>query len=342
MNLNDRNWKSFYIYSIFNHERGKRQTKASRQKGNIPYYSASQSNNGLSDFISNPKFVINTNAIIYTTFGDAYYVEKNFSTSDEITILTSPNLNKYNGLFICNCLKQNKKKYSFGRKAFSNKISKDKILLPVTADGNPDWSFMEEYIKENLLLKKDKYNDFVNNYLMHLTYKEIAPLHSKEWKEFYLTDIFPSIQRGKRLTKAQQLPGDIPYISSTALRNGLDSFIGNTRNTRNFCDCITLANSGSVGSSFYQPFEFIASDHVTHLKNETMNKYIYLFIASLLNRLSCKYNFNREINDTRISREKIILPITEQGTPDYPYMEQYIKNILLKKCKYAQDNISYI
>ncbi len=43
-------------------------------------------------------------------------------------------------------------------------------------------------------------------------------LKNKEWKEFDLKDIFPKIQRGKRLKKAGHQKGKVPYISSTASR----------------------------------------------------------------------------------------------------------------------------
>ncbi|MFR2597866.1 MAG: restriction endonuclease subunit S [Ruminococcus sp.] len=102
---------------------------------------------------------------------------------------------------------------------------------------------------------------------------------------------------------------------------------------------MSLANSGSVGSSFYEPFEFVASDHITHLKNKGFNKYHYLFLATMTSRLSQKYNFNREINDKRIAREIIFLPITDNGTPDYTYMEKYSKNLLREK---IQRYIKYI
>lgn len=125
--------------------------------------------------------------------------------------------------------------------------------------------------------------------------------------------------------------GSIPYVSSSALNNGVDNFVSNDKGVRKFSDCLSLANSGSVGSTFYEPFEFVASDHVTHLKNEEFNKYHYLFLATMTSRLSQKYNFNREINDKRISREIILLPLNDEGVPDYEYMEQYSKNLLYKK-----------
>lgn len=341
MKLTDREWKSFRIYDIFSHERGKRQVENSRLKGDIPYYSASQNNNGLTDFIANPLFITTTNAIIYSTFGDAYYVQKNFTVSDEMTILTNEKLNMDNGLFVCTCLNQNKSKYSFGRKAFSNKISKDKIMLPINIAGDePDWSFMEKYIKEQITSKEQLYEQYLNQSLNSLDYKEIVPLADKQWGEFYITELFPEIQRGKRLTKANQIKGDVPYISSTSLNNGVDNFISNKEKVRKFKDCISIANSGSVGASFYQKFEFVASDHVTHLKNDSMNQYIYLFIVTMLNRLSDKYNFNREINDKRIAREKILLPVNELNQPDFEYMEQYIKNLLL--LKYQQYSLKIV
>ena len=147
-----------------------------------------------------------------------------------------------------------------------------------------------------------------------------------------MVDIFPSIQRGKRIIKDKQISGSVPYVSSTAMNNGVDNFIKyDSSKMRKYQNCLSVANSGSVGSSFYEPFEYIASDHVTHLKNDNFNKNIYLFISVMTNRWSQKYNFNREINDSRISREKILFPVNSNDEPDYAYMEKYTSNILIQK-----------
>lgn len=164
-------------------------------------------------------------------------------------------------------------------------------------------------------------------------------LHDKEWKEFYLRDIFSDIQRGKRLKSADHIQGSIPYVSSSAINNGVDAFIGNGGKVRKFEECLTLANSGSVGKTFYHSYEFIASDHVTSLKSDKLNKYSYLFIATIVQRLEEKYSFNREINDVRINKEKIVLPVDESGNPDYAFMEQYIKE---RERQIIQNYIEYI
>lgn len=332
MQLDDKKWKEFEIYDIFNHIRGKRQIAENRKKGTIPYYSASKHQNGLTDLISNPAFTVNTNAIIYTTFGDAYYVEKGFTCSDEITILTNKSLNKYNGLFLCACINQNRNKYCFGRKAFSNKIGRDKILIPTSENGNPDYEFMSNYIRNEFFKEIEDLKKYCQNALLNINKKDIPKLSEKKWEAFNVNYIFPYIQRGKRLKKGDHKAGNIPYVSSTMMNNGVDNFISNKEGKR-FDNCITIANSGSVGASFYHQYEFIGSDHITAFKNEKFNKYIYLFLATIVSRISDKYSFNREINDFRISNEKVLLPVNEDGNPDYEYMEQYIKNIMCNQYK---------
>ena len=150
-------------------------------------------------------------------------------------------------------------------------------------------------------------------------------LQQCRWKAFRIEEIFSDIQRGKRLKTGDHIKGQMPYVSSTATNNGVDGFISNTNGVRIFEDCLTLANSGSVGVTYYQPFAFVASDHVTKLKQSQFNKYIYLFLAVMVGKLGEKYSFNREINDKRLQREYIMLPATEAGFPDYNYMEQYMK-----------------
>lgn len=147
------------------------------------------------------------------------------------------------------------------------------------------------------------------------------------WKEFYFTDIFTEVQRGKRLKKADHKDGQIPYVSSTAQGNGIDGFIGNESGIRIFEDCLTIANSGSVGSAFYHQYKLVASDHVTQLKREGLDRYAYLFMIPLISRLSEKYSFNREINDERIKREKLILPATKNGEPDFAFMSSFMQQV---------------
>lgn len=165
-------------------------------------------------------------------------------------------------------------------------------------------------------------------------------LNAVEWGEFYFYQIFSTIQRGKRLIKQNQKAGKIPYISSSGENNGVDNFISNEEGVRKFKECISLANSGSVGSAFFHSYKFIGSDHITSLSNKKFNKYIYLFLLPLIKRLAEKYSFNREINDPRIKREKILLPKDSQRNPNYEFMEKFMKQIEQKQIQTQINNIT--
>ena len=176
-----------------------------------------------------------------------------------------------------------------------------------------------------------RYKQFVAERLSELEYKAVPALDEVEWSPFFVSDIFDEIERGKRLKKADHKPGCVPYVSSTALNNGIDGFIEASPGARVFGNCVSLANSGSVGSAFYEPFVFVASDHITHLKTEGFSKWLYLFLSTTLKKQSVNFNFNREINDARIKKMQIMLPVAPSGEPDYAYMEQYAKNLMLRK-----------
>ena len=165
-----------------------------------------------------------------------------------------------------------------------------------------------------------------------------------KWKPFYFTEVFTEIQRGRRLKKADHEEGKTPYVSSTSCNNGVDGFIGNKGGIRKFSDCLTLANSGSVGCAFYHNYTFVASDHVTKLKRSGVDKYAYLFMIPIVNRLAEKYSFNREINDERIKREKLLFPATDEGEIDFVFMSSFMKsveqNILNTTLKVFKERVS--
>ena len=164
-------------------------------------------------------------------------------------------------------------------------------------------------------------------------------LSDREWKDFAVPYVFQNIQRGKRLKKANHISGIVPYVSSTANNNGVDAYIEAIKGTRVFENCISLANSGSVGTAFYEPFAFVASDHVTSLKRENTSQYVYLFLTAVLEQQKSNFDFNREINDLRIKKMRIMLPVDDNDEPDYQFMEDYMKELMVAKRKQYQEYV---
>ena len=65
-----------------------------------------------------------------------------------------------------------------------------------------------------------------------------------------------------------------------------------------------------------------------------MNLYIGLFFTQCL-RKSLKecFSYSNGAIPSRVMRKPILLPTTSAGEPDWDYMEQYAKNMMLKKYK---------
>ena len=337
--LTTKDWKEFFLEEVVSINGGKRLTKADMRPGNIPFIGASEMNNGITEFTrsTNESLDINVLGVNYNgSVGFAFYHPYKAVFSDDvkrIKWLDSSHNNKYTLLFLSSMIGQQKCKFAYGYKFNAQRMKRQKILLPICDNGDIDWQFMEEYMrhKEQQTLKtatKTLYKQLTN-------IKIEDDLSCKDWKSFYLTEIFTEIQRGKRLKKADHKEGRTPYVSSTSQDNGVDAFIGNDSGVRRFADCLTLANSGSVGCTFFHKYEFIASDHVTGLKREGLDRYAYLFMVPIINRLSEKYSFNREINDERIKREKLLLPVTDSGDIDFAFMIAYMKQIEAKRLKVA-------
>ena len=300
--------------------------------GKRPFIGATDSNNSITAWVDNTnesldKLVlgVNYNGSVVETFFHPY--ECIFSDDVKRLHLKNGITSYHVMLFLKTMIIQQKVKFEYGYKFNEKRMKRQKILLPVTDEDSPDWQFMEEYMrrKEILLLKPT-----IEKLCKQLILRENlggGKLCLHQWKPFLITEIFTEIQRGKRLKKADHTEGTVPYVSSTALNNGVDGFIGNEGSIRIFDDCITIANSGSVGSAFFHQYEFVASDHVTQLKRKGLDKYAYLFMLPIINRLSEKYCFNREINDKRIKRERILLPVNNKGEIDFEFMSSFMQEV---------------
>jgi len=152
----------------------------------------------------------------------------------------------------------------------------------------------------------------------------------KSWKFFYFKNLF-KFERGKRYKKEDHTIGEIPYISSTKFNNGIDSYVNPPEYMKIYNNVLTLNNSGSIGYCFYHPYNFVCSDHCTIINilkkhNQKLNVYIALFLKPIIEKLRVKYDFAREISDSRLKKENILLPVDKNENPDWEFMKNFIKN----------------
>lgn len=158
-------------------------------------------------------------------------------------------------------------------------------------------------------------------------------LSSVRWKSFVLSDVF-TISSGKRLTKSDMKVGKRPFIGATDSNNGITAWVDNTNES---LDKLVLGvnYNGSVVETFFHPYECIFSDDVKrlHLKNGITSYHVMLFLKTMIIQQKVKFEYGYKFNEKRMQRQKILLPVTEDNSPDWQFMEEYMRRketLLLK------------
>lgn len=149
--LHTEKWKWMELREIFSKERGTRLTIPDREKGPIPLVTAGSINEGVADYISNEEMKIYKNAITIDMFGFSCFRGYEFCCDDNILVLQAPEMNKYSGMFIATIINRDGYKTAYGRQYRQKTFDVHKIKLPAIKKANdeyePDWQFMEDYIK---------------------------------------------------------------------------------------------------------------------------------------------------------------------------------------------------
>ncbi len=143
-------WKGFQVNELFNLKKGKRLTKAHMTRGQVPFIGAISSNNGQRECIGQkPRHEGVTITVNYNgSVGEAFYQDTPFWASDDVNVLYPRfAMNRYTALFLATVIKANRYRFNYGRKWHLNRMKATILKLPVNPQGNPDWAFMENYVK---------------------------------------------------------------------------------------------------------------------------------------------------------------------------------------------------
>lgn len=334
LTLDSVEWKTFFIggkAGIF-HVLGTNTTHPSKLTpgGKTPRVTCSATNNAIDDFYCNQATeeggVLTVDS---ATIGYVSYQLNDFIATDHVEKIVGKNqkINKYIGLFLKTCIDNSKlNKYGYGYKFSQKRIVRQKILLPITSNGDPNWQFMEEYVKQEIKNQRKVILSYYEKKLFNITFEKID--YDVEWKEFWMEDVV-DISPGVRLTKMDQIAGDIPFIGATDSNNGITEFVGNVNKSIDK-NVLGVNYNGSVVENFYHSYECIFSDDVKRIKFKNKkygDEFTYLFLKQLILSQKSKYQYGYKFNTKRMNRQKIMLPIDENGNLHWKYMSNIIKKI---------------
>ena len=280
----------------------------------VAFVSRKKGNQGVSGYVRPIKNVTPYQAnTITVALGGSYLLssfvqQQEYYTAQNVAVLTpiDEKMPLLHRLYYARCIRHNRFRYSaFGREANRTLGS---ILLPSTP---PTWVNTSEIpTLEGLSQVAGIKEDLSNPNL---------------WKKFKLNSLF-RISKGKRLTKASRHPGNVRFIGATEKNNGVTDLNDLTPTFEG--GQLTVAYNGSVGWCFYQDKPFFACDDINVLEPKyTMNKWILLFIATVIKHEKSRYTYGYKWTKERMLQTEIRLPIDQEKKPNFSYMEKYMKGL---------------
>gem|GEM_PF-3419777 len=276
--------------------------------------------------------------------GSTLYHHGNFAiTGDAMAMICKTEISELAKLFIAAvCDSYFTSHYSYTDKCSPDKAAQDIISLPVTPAGTPDWSYMEEYMR-GIQSRADAALDTLSAVC---SADDIGGgIETREWKKFYLmhTDNHDGLfecSRGMRLTKTDRIDGDIPLLTAgIGVGQGIAQYIAPVESMQLYREDITV---DMFGEAFVHDYPHYGDDNIHFMTNDEINKACKLYICSVINRQTAGvYSYTKQFRINTLKDMTISLPVTPSGTPDWDYMEEYMRRIE-KRAEQALDTLSSV
>lgn len=329
-------WKEFRISQIFITEGNGAQVPTGvyvpktelKEYGSTPRITVTGINNGVFgyfDYIGNTtkNYRVFENFISISFLGTVFYQQQKASLDMKVHCLKpiGHELNVYTGEFLVSAIKSSLKSYKYGDQLSSTLLPKLYVYLPANGDA-PDWEYMENFM-----------HNIQQRVRSSITALSDAKYHRHEvnysfWKEFIVGNVF-EISRPSARVATEFEEGDTPFVASGNENNGVEKYVNAKDILLDKKGCISV--SPVDGSCFYQPIDFVgrggAGSSIILLRNDKLKSYNAFYICSVLRRVCSKYNYSNMGSASSIKGEKIKLPATPAGEPDWHYMEMYMRGV---------------
>lgn len=323
-------WGSFKVGDLFNAERGKVKNLQNQNEGNTPVIAAGGFNQGIAGMYDVPalyenKITVSCNG---AGCGSVFYHPYEFNLNGDAIVLTElqPMSDLAKQFISCMLNGVLTRKYSYAEKCSADKAKSEIIKLPIDKDGNPNFSYMESYMKNLELAVSSSLTDLQSA----KNFSTCSKIDTHKWKTFTIADVFPIIKKPyvyhtKHVTEDEN---GIPYVVRSKYNNGIKYYVKKPSGSINPAKVISFGAENAT--FFYQKQEWISGRDIYYIDTQHLTEYACLFITACLQPIASKYSYNFGLFPELLKKEKIKLPVNLEGEPDYLYMEEYMNNIFQK------------
>lgn len=150
-------WGSFTLEKLFGKStRGKRLKSDDRIAGDLPFVTAGETDEGISDFIDNKVNIFPKNTTTIDMFGSAKYRNYQYGADDHIAVVHTEKLPMFASIFVTSAIHKAAYtgKFDYSRNFYAKDADELNIHLPVK-NNQPDYDFMELIISaiQKLVIK---------------------------------------------------------------------------------------------------------------------------------------------------------------------------------------------
>ena len=337
-------WKPFFVGDLFSIEHPAARVVNRYSEGDMPFVASGSVNNGISNYFApqnDDDFDAGGCLTVSPLDGSCFWQSENFlgrgGSGASIVILRCDGLTELPALFVASCIRRAIQTEAGYQNLYTgSKLADVELLLPATPDGEPDWAYMEDYMRQVM----DREAMFAEH-LASLTAEAVADGHvvdTSVWKAFKVGDLF-EVFNGKKYVTHTRVPGPLPLISNSAVDNGIGDFIA-ARLDNVWSNFISVAYGSGTGIAFYhEKAAFVGETVMALVPRFDMTSNVGLFIAAVLTRYGVetyKYERKPKVDEYR-SKVSIELPATPDGTPDWAYMEQYMRDVMAVEALFADE-----
>ncbi|MFJ2980731.1 restriction endonuclease subunit S [Curtobacterium sp. NPDC087082] len=334
--LDTSEWGEFLIKDLFDVVKGSRLTKADMHDGSIRHVGASRFNNGITALIGNEDKLHPGNLLTVCydgPVGTTFYQAQPFWATDAVNVLYPRfSLNEARAMFLIPVIQQAGSRFDYGEKWGMEIMKTTPIRLPIATDGTPDWAHME-----STMLRVMGEREQVFEELAAIGDARVGVLDTTAWREFKVGELF-EVVNGRKYPLSWRVPGKIPLVSTSAAGNGISDMVSfpDWSDYTTHADVLTIAYSGSVGSTFYHREPVFIGETVmgllpkgvTRLGSEGVGLFMSAVIEAAMREFT--YTMKVKVSDVR-DRISIPLPVTSTGDPDWEYMDAMMREVMVDR-----------
>ena len=144
----DWEWNTFNLEDLFGKStRGKRLKSADRIPGELPFVTAGEADEGISDFIGNDVAIFSENTTTIDMFGSAKYRNYKYGGDDHVAVVHTETLHQLASIFVTSAIHKSSHsgQFDYSKNFYAKDADALNIQLP-SRGGRPDYECMATFI----------------------------------------------------------------------------------------------------------------------------------------------------------------------------------------------------